>query len=193
MKKRLTFLISLFIIVAFITGCGQTTTEQKKTSTESEVTKEQVSPKSETIKTTESTAFSSISYDADEESLIVTFRDSGTTYYYPDFPYEEWIEFKSAASLGSYFNENIKPNYDYTKKIDGKKETKENTPKKQTTSTVSTAQKHNYVANKNSKKFHYDWCASVDQMKESNKKYYNNTTREVLIADGYKPCKNCNP
>lgn len=49
-----------------------------------------------------------------------------------------------------------------------------------------------YVGNKNTKKFHYDWCSSVDKMKESNKYYYNGT-RDEMIAKGYVPCKNCDP
>lgn len=50
----------------------------------------------------------------------------------------------------------------------------------------------NYVGNKNSYKFHYDWCGSVKKMKESNKYYYTGT-RDEMIAKGYEPCKNCNP
>lgn len=49
-----------------------------------------------------------------------------------------------------------------------------------------------YVGNKNTKKFHYDWCSSVDKMKESNKYYYTGT-RDEMIAKGYEPCKNCDP
>ena len=49
-----------------------------------------------------------------------------------------------------------------------------------------------YVGNKNTKKFHYDWCGSVGKMKESNKYYYTGT-RDEMIAKGYKPCGNCNP
>jgi hypothetical protein len=49
-----------------------------------------------------------------------------------------------------------------------------------------------YIGNKNTKKFHYDWCSSVNKMKESNKYYYTGT-REEMIAKGYDPCKNCDP
>lgn len=49
-----------------------------------------------------------------------------------------------------------------------------------------------YVGNKNSKKFHYAWCNSVDKMKESNKYYYTGTSEE-MVAKGYEPCGNCNP
>lgn len=50
----------------------------------------------------------------------------------------------------------------------------------------------NYIANKNSKKFHYPSCKSVDQMSEKNKWYFNGS-RDTLIEQGYVPCKNCNP
>lgn len=49
-----------------------------------------------------------------------------------------------------------------------------------------------YIANKNTKKFHYPYCKSVKQMKEKNKEY-RTCTRDELIREGYVPCKNCNP
>lgn len=49
-----------------------------------------------------------------------------------------------------------------------------------------------YVLNKNTKKFHYPGCKSVNQMKEQNKEYFEGT-REEVIARGYDPCRNCNP
>ena len=49
-----------------------------------------------------------------------------------------------------------------------------------------------YIYNKNTKKFHREDCYSVDQMKESNKGYYNGS-REELISQGFSACKNCNP
>ena len=52
--------------------------------------------------------------------------------------------------------------------------------------------KTDYILNKNTDKFHYPWCHSVDQMKEKNKVYFNGT-RQQVINKGYSPCKNCNP
>lgn len=49
-----------------------------------------------------------------------------------------------------------------------------------------------YIANKNTKKFHYPTCNSVSKMKESNKLYFNGT-RDELISKGYDPCGNCHP
>ena len=49
-----------------------------------------------------------------------------------------------------------------------------------------------YILNKNTKKIHLPSCYSVDQMKDSNKKYYTGDIDD-LINQGYSPCKNCNP
>lgn len=48
-----------------------------------------------------------------------------------------------------------------------------------------------YVGNINTKKFHRSTCRYVDQMKDSNKIYFN--TRQEAIDAGYTPCKVCNP
>lgn len=49
-----------------------------------------------------------------------------------------------------------------------------------------------YIANKNTGKFHYPSCSSVDKMKESNKLYFTGT-RDELIGMGYEPCGRCHP
>ena len=49
-----------------------------------------------------------------------------------------------------------------------------------------------YVLNTNTKKFHYESCRSVKQMKEKNKAYHVGT-REECIDMGYDPCGNCHP
>lgn len=49
-----------------------------------------------------------------------------------------------------------------------------------------------YICNKNTKKFHYPTCFSVDQMSEKNKLEVT-LSREEVIAQGYEPCKRCNP
>ena len=49
-----------------------------------------------------------------------------------------------------------------------------------------------YVVNKNSGKFHYPSCDSVNDMKEKNKEY-STKTREELINEGKSPCKRCRP
>lgn len=54
------------------------------------------------------------------------------------------------------------------------------------------AEEQDYVLNKNTKKFHYPWCSSVDDIKAKNRKDFTGT-REEVIAQGYVPCKRCNP
>lgn len=49
-----------------------------------------------------------------------------------------------------------------------------------------------YVCNTNTKKFHYETCKSIKQMKEKNKKY-TTASREELIQQGYQSCGNCHP
>lgn len=49
-----------------------------------------------------------------------------------------------------------------------------------------------YIINVNTKKFHYENCKSVKNMKEENKKIYTGD-RDDLIEQNYEPCKNCNP
>lgn len=57
-----------------------------------------------------------------------------------------------------------------------------------TTKTVT----YTYVYNKNTKKFHYSWCSSADDIKEKNRGTYTGTRNE-MINKGYDPCKRCNP
>ena len=58
--------------------------------------------------------------------------------------------------------------------------------------TTTTTGKVKYIANTNTKKFHYPDCYSVTRMKESNKWYFTGS-RDELIALGYSPCGNCKP
>lgn len=60
------------------------------------------------------------------------------------------------------------------------------------TATTAAAGSVNYILNKNTKKFHYPQCSSVSDMKEKNKVYFAGT-RDEAIAQGYVPCKRCNP
>lgn len=46
-----------------------------------------------------------------------------------------------------------------------------------------------YVLNKNTKKFHY---ASAKSIKDKNRTTYTGS-RDEVIANGYQPCKKCNP
>lgn len=48
-----------------------------------------------------------------------------------------------------------------------------------------------YAGNKNSKKFHYIYCGSVESMSEKNKVYFE--SREEAVSSGYEPCGSCQP
>lgn len=52
--------------------------------------------------------------------------------------------------------------------------------------------KTTYVLNTNTKKFHRSGCSEIKKMKASNKKTYTGSRKEV-IAQGYSPCKKCDP
>lgn len=49
-----------------------------------------------------------------------------------------------------------------------------------------------YAVNTNTKKFHYTYCSSADDIKASNRWDFHGT-RDELINMGYVPCKRCNP
>ena len=49
-----------------------------------------------------------------------------------------------------------------------------------------------YVLNTNTKKFHYPYCDSVNEMKDTNKQVFKGS-REKVIEMGYSPCGRCKP
>lgn len=49
-----------------------------------------------------------------------------------------------------------------------------------------------YVCNTSSKKFHLPTCGSVKTISDKNREDYGGS-RADLIAEGYSPCKKCNP
>ncbi len=57
----------------------------------------------------------------------------------------------------------------------------------------STTTGMDYIANKNTKKFHYPGCRSVKQMSEKNKVFFYDVSREYMMEQGYDPCGNCDP
>ena len=62
----------------------------------------------------------------------------------------------------------------------------------QTETQPATQQGTVYVANTNTKKFHYPGCSSVNRIKQENRWDYTGN-RDELINMGYEPCKRCNP
>jgi hypothetical protein len=59
----------------------------------------------------ESSNVKSRGYDHATRTLEVEFV-GGAVYRYEDFPIEAWEAWKSAGSVGSYFAQYIRPNYD---------------------------------------------------------------------------------
>ena len=49
-----------------------------------------------------------------------------------------------------------------------------------------------YVLNTNTKKFHYPYCESVNEMKDKNKQAFTGN-RDEVIEMGYSPCGRCKP
>ena len=64
------------------------------------------------------------------------------------------------------------------------------TPTTQAQATVSGG--GSYVLNTNSKKFHYPSCSSVGDMSSKNRRDVS-MSRDEIIAQGFVPCKRCNP
>lgn len=135
--KRFVCCICLLLIILLLVGCAITktleaepepTTVPTPTPTPSDVEAE---PEPMTVPTPtptpsvfdvdnfemqatpQSSCFSEIGYDLVGEILVVQFRDSGAVYTYSDFPEGEWSKFVSADSLGRWFNNYIKGNYEY--------------------------------------------------------------------------------
>lgn len=58
-----------------------------------------------------SSCFSEVGYSEAHETLVVRFRGSGQRYCYFDVPASVWAAFRSADSLGRYYNTRIKGYY----------------------------------------------------------------------------------
>lgn len=52
--------------------------------------------------------------------------------------------------------------------------------------------KQTYILNKSTKKFHLEDCPSAEKIKKENREKFTGN-RSDLIAQGYDPCKKCNP
>ena len=103
-------IIILLLAVLLLVGCSTTkTTIYRTASTQQEASKRM---SFEWKSTPGSTCFSYIGYDSQHEKLAVIFRSNeDRAYVYSDFSASDWSEFKSADSLGSYYNKYIKGQY----------------------------------------------------------------------------------
>ena len=67
----------------------------------------------------DSTAISRVEYDPADKELLVTFRPSRETYTYFHVPPETYEDLLNAPSLGTFFNEHIRENYDHVRHRSG--------------------------------------------------------------------------
>lgn len=99
------------------------------------------------------------------------------------------VEDKGQGICFNVFCYNVQPgitiNY---KNGDSSKSSSSKIIKEYTTSQDGTT----YILNANTHKFHRPTCSSLRLMKDSNK-ISSTDSRENIIAQGYSPCKNCNP
>lgn len=77
-------------------------------------------------------------------------------------------------------------------KVTVKEPAQETTVTKEAPPAPVSAAAQTYILNTNTGKFHISGCASVRQMKNSNKMEVS-ATRDEMIANGYSPCGRCNP
>lgn len=101
------------------------------------------------------------------------------------------VEDNGAGVAFNVFVPNVQPGIeiDYS---DGSSKLVEDVSEKSSRKEIDDGEKENFVLNKNSKRFHFPECSSVDDMKAKNKENYNGT-RQWLIDNGYSPCGSCNP
>lgn len=97
----------------------------------------------------------------------------------------ESVEDKGEGILYNVFCYNVQPgiSIDYTTGDSSESDTQGQS---------SENAKVEYILNTNSKKFHKPSCSSASSIKSENKEVYTGS-RDDLIAQGYDPCKKCNP
>ena len=126
-------------------------------------------------------------FRTDEQGTIVATSD-GSTITWNTSPSESWQAGEPTGSLDeSKDSENA-----VTSALDqqsGVSYAKDSTDGLQS---EDDAEQGDYILNANTKKFHRPTCASVKRMSDANK-IVSTESREVLIEQGYEPCKNCNP
>lgn len=94
----------------------------------------------------------------------------------------------SASNLGSDSKSGSKASSGSGSKSDSGS----NTDGSSKTNSASDTKSTDYILNTNTMKFHKPGCSSIKQMNDANKKEFSGS-RDDLIAQGYDPCKRCNP
>ena len=130
-QKMVLVLTACFAILVLMAGCGSTTqtttaiNDIKPTVTASPYPTKYQPPSDELVNgkvpfdndyeysslifdEVDSSCFSEVSYDINNEILVVRFRDSGALYYYYKISPSFYDSFRSADSLGGFYNNSIK-------------------------------------------------------------------------------------
>ena len=120
MKIKKILAISLVFLLLICSGCTDDSASETQ-SPSSDYVSEAESDESQYIieadysdllEYVDSTCFESVGYDDSEEVLYVRFLDSGSVYAYYGVPYYEYDELVNADSIGGYYNDYIKGQYD---------------------------------------------------------------------------------
>ena len=110
MKKVITFLIVLTAVASLCSGLLVAEAATKSTGKAPDFSA------FDWWSTDNSTCFSYVGYDEDQEALAVIFRSNETRLYiYDDFSADDFDAFFSSSSLGKYYNSNIKGQYTCTR------------------------------------------------------------------------------
>lgn len=111
------FLLLFTVLVALLVGCKEKpllVTDGATSAGTPIVSQAQSAFKIEDAnlyETPDDDCFKEIGYNEGYKILTVTFRSSGKTYLYLDFPKEEWETFRVLDSLGGHYNTSIKGKY----------------------------------------------------------------------------------
>lgn len=187
MRKMLFLALSIIILLS---GCGSSASIPENTEpipTELKIAELMVDQPfdylSVPMQDVTSTMLAEVGYDPDYQILLLRFRSNGSLYSYDEVPQRVYDEFIDSDSLGSYFNNNIKGEYESTLlEAAGNYDVD---PLYDETSYDDAS----YVLNTGSGKFHKKSCKYADAQ---NIAYVSNSAEE-LEELGYEPCKVCKP
>ena len=218
MKKRLSVILSFVLLVSVLSSCGEASLlrDSSRPMEDHSVTRSvqistadfssEIIPLTDIVSSSDDSAFFAASEEASraEESRRVV--EESRAEESRRAAEESLAEESRRAAEESRAEESRKAAEEASRKAaeaskkaaeDASRKAAEEASRKAAEASKKAAQSQNsdvrdYIANKNTKKFHYTWCKEINKMKESNKWYFHGT-RNQLINYGYQPCKKCNP
>ena len=116
MKKVLVFAIILVFVLHSLSGCTSNTVAADDLG--QSVSSDEFEPASVKMQRVDSSAISELGYSKEHSVLLIRFLESGQLYAYYDVPESVYRSLKSAKSIGGYFNERVKGQYEY-KRVGG--------------------------------------------------------------------------